>query len=527
MNVIQLPSFTVDSTGTVIVERFGPLDHSNLIWSISNDEGGTWSPYVLQNEAFSAAEADPTAMYRIWIDDLPEGTQVRHDEIVFQLSESTAEDGVVTYTTDRIANFIAANYRTTLSIDVQDAHPWVEISRIYSSRDESYSEKVLRADGFTETGTFVPDGAGGYTQTASGIEDTADVRIWSEKFEYYNEYLQRAEDVTIYDDGRTRISSQPDNDPEVRHVEWSDETDNFAWEEIFQRYEGGRLTHKDVSFDTGVRQFSQYEVQLDGSTVANVQSEDVHNVYEWQTKTSFSVDGNLAYKETIFDEGLRQTEHRDYSDGVLFYKIVEGRDGTVRETHYDNGVVVGYEYLDQRDEYGWHSRTMEFDGTDEHRTTQFDNGLFREETVRDGTLVQVFTSDTDDVRNWEYTGSQYEDGILAENFTAFDSGKEVSKSYVNIDGEAILASQNTTIDAEKQDSFVWREVNVDFDEQGLKAERTIDYVDGRFAVETYEDGIRTARTTTDTEDAYAWYAIEEQWEDGALVSRVFTDDPIG
>jgi len=476
---------------------YDPLDHSALTWTISYDDGATWSPYALQSEAFSAAEADPTAIYRIWIDHLPEGTENRYDEIVFGLSESTDEDGVVTYTTYRIANFTAPNYTTTLSIDVLDAHSWVQVERVFSSNG-TYSERLLREDGFTEVADFAPDGLGGYTQTGSGLEDTADVRPWASTFSYYNEYQERDEQITIYDDGRFR-AAYDDVQEGARYIETFDEGDAYAWTQIFARYVDGDLTERAVVFDNGVQRSTQYEVEGDGSVVSHQFSEDPEDAKDWETQEVYTVDGNVVLRRTDYDDGTEQ----------------------------NNGDVVAYRYEDKGNEYNWYSKSMDSEGTLESRITEYDDGVVVQNVTDNGQKLWSLSEDRFDTRNWEAQTSNYENGVLSETYRENDNGTVVQSAYAIVDGAAVLATRNITINSENQDGFVWRETNWTYDEQGQKSERSIEYVDGRVAEETYEDGMRATRTTVDHDDAYDWYQIDEQWENGTLVSREFTDDPMG
>ena len=532
MAIINIIGVQLDRMGELTFQAgSGSLDPATATWSTSADGGTTWQSFTYPEGGLRSTDADPTLLYRFQ-DMTQETYNPLYHERTFQFSrEEDDVTAIVTLTRPETASQRPSE--TRMALDLNDSFSWT--SATVKTYENSATDSIFGDNGFETFTSYSRNAEGGLTLTGSGTRDVLDQRDWTEKWSPAIQSYGDNEQHISYDDGRYRIEYELEDGSyptelgsatgPVRIVRWEDAQDAYAWETRDHIYTEGRLVASYIGADDGVLKSILYLQEEDGTARIESQSTDNDNIYAWESVSTGRIDGQLMYSQRQFDDGSNEYRQYEYDESGLIRVMSEDRDGTIRETGYQDGARVGYFYQDVNDAFAWSTQTMQVEGTSEVREVIYDDGVVRQTELEDGQLVFVHIEDTADAHSYAHIDTFYDAGQRVETVNVSDRGAETYTTYgTNSEGASIVTGRSSFVLEGMEDNFVWSEITTEFDEAGQKAARMTEYADGRMREETFSEGALATRVTTDWADAYRWHEINEVWEDGTRISRDVTYD---
>ncbi len=531
MATIYSISVTLDPRGELEIQRDMPLAQSDYIWSTSADAGASWQSFALPEAGLHSTDADPALLYRVQ-DFTQEFFSPLSHESIFSFRREMNADGTATITLHNPDTDRNTESEISVTLDLNDAFSWQSQRQEISLR--SQRESALGDDGFESFSHFTRSQSGDLTPTISGINDVGDQRVWESKYAFVSPTVPGRENerFTVYDDGRLRADydeplgsylteSFAYRTAPLNVVRWEDLGDNAAWHSRTASYHEGRLVTNDIRADDGTATIHNHISE----TTVQTDMIDFNDVHDWDSATYSRSNGLRTEYQRRFDDGTSEYRSYEYDAGVLTRVVAQDGDGTLRETGYAEGIRTGYLYRDANDAHSWTQKLMQRDGASEVRQVVYDNGIEQLTELWDGNVSGVVREDTADMRPWTSITTFYENGLRSESITVGDNGTQAVTSFaVNGEGDALVSSRNITVSESSADQFSWLEINLNFDEAGSIAARSVDYADGRLRQDIFSDAQLVWRSWTDRGDVYDWYQIDEVWDGGQRVSRDFIYD---
>ncbi|AUC53034.1 hypothetical protein CDO87_07410 [Sagittula sp. P11] len=475
----------------------------------------------------------------------------------------TAQDGRIVYTptagyhgadsfTYEIAN--ALGHRTSASVDVyvnrvttlvdgeaeDNLRPWTSKATTFNAQGRKSQVQVTFDNGRVAETTYE-----GGRRAAYSVVDSDDVFAWARQDRTYDANGAPLEYAITYDDGRIRTGTliEPGRWETVMRgpddsIRWSNETTTT--------FDGeGQPATRQTVFDDGRTATTTY---VDG-TRATYTISDGGDSFDWAQKTrSFDADGTPVGFSTTYDDGSVRT--RTYLGDGQWETVLRGPDDAIlkgnvttttfdddgarteRETVFDDGRIAtttftggkraSHSIVDHDDAFGWARKDQVFDasGAPAEYVTTYDNGRVRTATfLDDGSWETVLTRADGKVLSSSATTDTFDaNGVRLSRETVFDDGRIATTTYT--DG---IRTAHSVIDAE--DAFVWTRQDRTFDTSGNPDEFVTTYDDGRIYTETFVDGLRTEGTTVDSDDVYDWMQrVFEYDANGQLATTTTTFD---
>ncbi len=345
------------------------------------------------------------------------------------------------------------------STTVPGTRDWERIDTYYDANGDLAGRETLYDTGERRLETYEFGALSQITQL-----DETDVQDWIDIQTYYDNGLIAGQVIT-YDDGREVARSYDSG-----AVSREDQYDRTAagdpagqeWERISTYYEpDGALAGRETEFDDGVLRLDYYS---DGALSRVSQTDRAGDARIWQShNTYFEANGDKAGIEIDYDDGRFETIY--FSDGIksrqelidrtqsgdpagqgwdsqTTYFEVNG-DKAYRETQFDNGVlkqetfdggqIFTVEQFDTGNAKTWDSIVIRYDaqGRIAAKEVTNDNGLLREETFVDGQRYEVNEQDTGNAFGWDSRLTSYnvDEGYVNGKFIAGDNGINTSLGY--------------------------------------------------------------------------------------------------
>ncbi|MGR3423466.1 MAG: Ig-like domain-containing protein [Sagittula sp.] len=475
----------------------------------------------------------------------------------------TAQDGRIVYTptagyhgadsfTYEIAN--ALGHRTSASVDVyvnrvttlldgeaeDNLRPWTSKATTFNAQGRKSQVQVTFDNGRVAETTYENGRRAAYS-----VVDSDDVFAWARQDRTYDANGAPLEYAITYDDGRIRTGTliEPGRWETVMRgpddsIRWSNETTTT--------FDGeGQPATRQTVFDDGRTATTTY---VDG-TRATYTISDGGDSFGWAQKTrSFDADGTPVGFSTTYDDGSVRT--RTYLGDGQWETVLRGPDDAIlkgnvttttfdddgarteRETVFDDGRIAtttftggkraSHSIVDHDDAFGWARKDQTFDtsGAPAEYVTTYDNGRVRTVTfLEDGSWETVLTRADGKVLSSSVTTDTFDaNGVRLSRETVFDDGRIATTTYT--DG---IRTAHSVTDAE--DAFVWARQDRTFDTAGTPEEFVTTYDDGRIYTETFVDGLRTEGTTVDSDDVYDWMQrVFEYDANGQLATTTTTYD---
>jgi len=248
---------------------------------------------------------------------------------------------------------------------------------------------------------------------------------------------------------------------------------------------------------------------------------DDQNQYSWDIIRSTFVDGVLSDRQITYDNGtFAQTS---YMGGIRF--LMSQRDSIL------NG---GAKTWDTIDTY------YAPDGSIAGRVTVFDNGVLKEETFNNGVRSQTVQMDNpqnvsgNGVKSWDSITTYYDSaGKLAGRITQYDNGIFKEESFENgVRSQTRQIDNPQTVDG-SSGAKSWDEINSYYDASGVLVGRLTQYDNGVFKEESFENGVRSHTRQFDNPldlggtGVKAWDTIDQYYdESGQIVARIISIFPM-
>ncbi len=329
------------------------------------------------------------------------------------------------------------------------------------------------------------------------------------------------------------------------------DTDNaFNWERIEQEFDGDILLSKTTFYDNGQITFLEY---LDGLVVRKEQIDALDNggVASWERiETRYEVDGSIAEKFTILDNGIYKLENfedgqrrrveqfdnpegsgnakswdrieTDFSaDGTIEYKTTFYDNGIIHDLRYESGVQAELvQYDNPQDGPGggaksWDRIETRYDsnGAIAEKVTFNDNGVIVQQAYQNGVIAQSIQMDnpqggsTASVKSWDRIETNFDEtGQRVDKVTFFDNGI-IREEYYNA-GQRVFMNETDNPQNPDQSAASWSNRQTEYEADGTIAFRLTEFDDGRLREETFENGKLKQSVTLDNpyseDNAYSW-----------------------
>jgi hypothetical protein len=182
--------------------------------------------------------------------------------------------------------------------------------------------------------------------------------------------------------------------------------------------------------------------------------------------------------------------------------------------------------FDTADEFIWESitRTYDANGIITNKETTYDNETFIGVNYTDGkktNVTQLDLSENGSARNWQEITTNYDlQGLITDKVVRYDNDTVRSETY-----EAGQKTSLTLLDESGDGSAKnWQSITTNFDENGLTADRVINYDNDTLHFENYSNGVKQTVTMIDNSElgnAKNWSEINTTYnEDGSIQHRV-------
>jgi len=298
----------------------------------------------------------------------------------------------------------------------------------------------------------------------------------------------------------------------------TDDQNQYSWDIIRSTFVDGVLSDRQITYDNGTFAQTSY---MGGIRFLMSQRDSILNggAKTWDTiDTYYAPDGSIAGRVTVFDNGVLKEE--TFNNGV--------RSQTVQMDNPQNVSGNGVK--------SWDSITTYYDSAGKlaGRITQYDNGIFKEESFENGVRSQTRQIDnpqtvdgSSGAKSWDEINSYYDaSGVLVGRLTQYDNGVFKEESFEN--GVRSHTRQfDNPLDLGGTGVKAWDTIDQYYDESGQIVARIINYDDGRVRQDTYENGVRSATEIQDNAYTggtgnYAWTAINLSYDENGDVAQKIT-----
>ena len=277
-----------------------------------------------------------------------------------------------------------------------------------------------------------------------------------------------------------------------------DDQNRYSWDNIRSVFQDGILTNRFISYDNGTTAQSFY---MDGKRVEMIQTDSQLNggAKSWDTiKSYYGPDGALAARVTIYDNGLFKEE--TFENGV--------RSKTIQMDNPQDPNGAGVKSWDVIETY------YDQEGQIEARITQYDNGIFKEESFEAGVRTYVRQMDNpqdlegNGAKNWDTIETYYDaSGQIEARLINYDDGRVRQDSFEN--GVRTATEIQDGAYEGGEGNYAWTAMNMYYDENGALAHKFTVYDDGRVRQDDYIDGVRH---TSIIEDKYIFNGGNYNWD---------------
>ena len=357
----------------------------------------------------------------------------------------------------------------------------------------------------------------------------------------------------------TQPATEYRSDPIVTKT-FSDPQDVVAWSSMVHRTQGDQYEEREVR-DDGSVETRTYQIDEGLEYIPQSSTtEDAANLTNWRSITTwFDETRSQDIKLIIFDSGSERSEFRG-ADGLNEVLWTDGADtqpwetltylyhngslteqirlnDTGEETQYfygsdESGVsyiqsIVRSDELENGGTFAWRTIETQFSADREKlsREINYDDGRLLEDRFENDMLSSRVITDTADAAMWEMQIYRYRDGVQTERVLLNDNGLQVERLFeTDVSGKSFVRSKLCSDLSPNGDTFAWQTIETRFDEGGDKLNSLVLYDDGRVREDEFEHGALRSRLFTDVEDQFAWYQINEAWEDGIRITRDVIDD---
>ncbi|KIC12156.1 hypothetical protein RA19_02600 [Leisingera sp. ANG-M1] len=225
----------------------------------------------------------------------------------------------------------------------------------------------------------------------------------------------------------------------------------------------------------------------------------------WSSQTrTFDAEGNILQTDTVFDDGTIRSTVNSYSGGIRTGRVTTDGTGAESGTPWStlsrsfdaNGDIL------QTD-------TVFDDGTTRSTVNTYSGGVRTGRVSTDGTGAESGTP-------WQTLSRTFDaEGNILQTDVVYDDG--TTRSTVNTYSGGVRTSRVTTDGTGDASGTPWSSITRTFDAQGNVLRTDVVYDDGttRSALDSYSNGVRTGRVTTDGTGAQSsapWSRIERTFD---------------
>lgn len=248
-----------------------------------------------------------------------------------------------------------------------------------------------------------------------------------------------------------------------------------------------------------------------------IQIFDVHNQYPWQLVEITFDFGQMVHRTRYNDDETRVEE--SFQNGVLT-EMVQTDDSA-------DGLAVNWEYV---------LTQFDYTGQLQSRETRFDDGRVFTQTYQDGVLQSCFRVDEgtgenpEGNYNWEISITEYDSqtGRAFRHFIQYDDGSEQETMYHYSGGiESIYLRDSYEYNPDGTiGSANWDSQYTMFDEAGEIVQREIQYDDGGWKSEQYQNGMLYSSQAYDGyENSHIWESLDIAYDEtGQLIHQHYRFD---
>ena len=395
-----LSSSRLEDTGDIagwsmIEQQFNPFTGALDLRIITYDTGVTRTDSYLNGTLAETRQLDPL------------GTQ-SWDNIITQYDPFSGAMAVrITAYDDGVTRqelFSAGQRDRIVEEDIDDgsggARSWTRIDTYYGASGQ-LAARITRYDNGTLREEIYSDGVRDRIVQTDLDDGSGGAFDWTRIETYFETSGDMVARVTNYDDGTLREEFYQNGViSEITRLDQSADGSAASWQGIQTFFSNGERVAQDTSFDDGLQRFEEFQNGLRTVTRETDNSAD-GSAHRFETRESFfDPRGDLAFRSTVFDNGVRRAEE------------------------FNAGLRVTTIESDEANAADWFQRGTFYDpqGRVSNMQTYFDNGVERVVIFEEGQRTGQVDQDVQNLFDWLARGIEFRPDGSRANFTEFDNG---------------------------------------------------------------------------------------------------------